>query len=86
VRLWTDVPLALSAQRVTRNLRGESVENELGYVETAVLTSQGIEFPAIFDGQGLATEIMLINPWNETAKGQMIFVGSEGQSKDIILR
>ncbi len=86
VRLWTDVPLALSAQRVTRNLRGESVENELGYVETAALTSQGLEFPAIFDGQGLATEIMLINPSNETAKGQMIFVGSEGQSKDIILR
>ena len=86
MRLWTDVPLALSAQRVTRNLRGESIENELGYVETAALTSQGLEFPAIFDGQGLATEIMLINPSNETAKGQMIFVGSEGQSKDIILR
>ncbi len=69
VRLWTDVPLALSVQRVTRNLRGEFVENELGYIETAALTSQDLEFPAIFDGQGLATEIMLINPSNETAKG-----------------
>jgi hypothetical protein len=86
VRLWTDVPLALSARRITRNLRGEPVENELGYVDSTKLTNEGLELPAIFDGQGLATEIVLINPLQEATKALLTFAGSEGQSKDIILR
>ncbi|MBF85844.1 MAG: hypothetical protein CL489_15430 [Acidobacteria bacterium] len=86
VQLWTDVPLALSGRRITRNLRGEPVENELGYVVSAEPASQSLELPGILDGQGLATELVLINPWQEAAKTLMTFVGSEGQPKDIILR
>jgi hypothetical protein len=80
------VPLALSARRITRNLRGDPVENELGYVDSTKLTNEGLELPAIFDGQGLATEIVLINPLQEATKALLTFAGSEGQSKDIILR
>ena len=86
VQLWTDVPLALSARRITRNLRGEPVENELGYVDSPKLTSESLELPAIFDGQGLATEIVLVNPLQEATEALLTFAGSEGQSKDIILR
>ena len=86
VQLWTDVPLALSARRTTRSLRGEPVENELGYVDSARLTSEVLELSGIFDGQGLATEIVLVNPLQEATKALLTFAGSEGQSKDIILR
>ena len=37
VRLWSDVAIAVSAKRVTRTLRAESVESEIGYVEPASL-------------------------------------------------
>ena len=54
VRLWSDVPIAVSAKRVTRTLRGESVESEIGYVEPASLEGkQQLELPHIADGGGV---------------------------------
>ncbi len=86
VRFWSDVPLAFSAQRVTRNMRGDTVENEIGYIDPAKLEGKTLEFPEISEGQGLATEILLINPWRETAAAQLTFFNSVGEPKEIILR
>lgn len=86
VRFWSDVPLAFSAQRVTRNMRGDTVENEIGYIDPAKLEGKTLEFPEISEGQGLATEILLINPWREIAVAQLTFFNSVGEPKEIILR
>ena len=86
VRFWSDVPLALSARRVTRNMRGEPVENEIGYLDSSALVARTLEFPEISDGAGLATELILINPGQEAADAQLSFVNTSGEPKEIILR
>ena len=86
VRFWSDVPMAFSARRVTRNMRGETVENEIGYVDPAKLKGGTLEFTEIADGEGLSTEILLINPSHETAESRLTFFNSQGEPKEITLR
>lgn len=86
LRLWSDAPLALSARRITRNMRGDLIENEISYVNLISSGSGLLEFPDISEGQGLATEILLVNPSGETAEGQFRFAGAAGNAKEIILR
>ena len=87
VRLWSDVPVAVSDRRVTHSLRGEPVESELGYVDANSLKgTQTVEFPTILDGAGIATEIVLINPTESEIKGRIQFDSSNGQPSEIVLR
>lgn len=87
VRLWSDVPIAVSDKRITTTLRGENVETELGYVDPAALkTIQSVELPTISDGAGIATEIVLVNPAETEFKGQMQFDSSDGHPSEIVLR
>jgi DNA-binding beta-propeller fold protein YncE len=87
VRLWSDVPVAVSDKRLTITLRGESVENEMGYVDgNAAKTQQTVELPTISDGAGIATEIVFINPTETEIKGQLQFDSSDGHPSEIVLR
>lgn len=87
VRLWSDVPVAVSDKRVTNSLRGEPVESELGYIDANGLKgTQTVEFPTILDGAGIATEIVLINPTESEIKGQIQFDSLDGQPSEIVLR
>ncbi len=87
VRIWSDVPIAISDKRITTSLRGEPVESELGYFDTATLNgTQAAEFPAILDGAGIATEIVLINPTEAEIKGQIQFDSADGHPSQIVLR
>ncbi len=86
VRFWSDVPLALSARRITRNLRGEPVENEIGYMEPGALAANALEFPEIAEGEGLATEIVLINPTSAPIEADLLLTSNGGEPKEIILR
>jgi len=87
VRVWSDVPIAISDKRVTTSLRGEPVESEIGYLDLASLKdAQTVQFPAIFDGQGLATEIVLINPTETGITGSIQFDSSDGRASEIVLR
>ena len=67
-------------------MRGDLIENEISYVNLADSGSGLLEFPDISEGQGLATEIFLVNPSGEAAEGQFRFVGTAGDAKEIILR
>ena len=86
IRLWSDVPIGVSAKRVTRNLRGESVENEVGYVVPAELAEVPVEFSGIVDGEGLATEIVLLNPASTSAQAELEFRADGGEPRAAILR
>jgi hypothetical protein len=67
-------------------MRGDLIENEISYVNLISSGSGLLEFPDISEGQGLATEILLVNPSGETAEGQFRFAGAAGNAKEIILR
>ena len=86
IRLWSDVPVAVSARRITRNLRGEPVEDELGYVAPPAASGTGLEFPGMAEGSGLATEIVLINPASTLVEAELRFTASGGEPRPVILR
>lgn len=86
IRLWSDVPVGLSARRITRNLDGDSVENEVGYVVPMELSEESVEFPGIVDGEGLATEITLLNPASTSAQAELRFSADAGAPRAAILR
>jgi len=88
VRMWSDVPLAISAKRVTTSLRGERVENELGYTDVNASPAAGtLALPTIWDGEGIASEIVLVNPGTQEIKAEMQFAPALADTPEkIVLR
>ncbi len=87
MRFVSDVPIAVSAQRVTRILRDEPFRSEFGYVDVAALRQkQEVELPEVSDGAGVATEILLINPLPTTSRAQLRFTAASGEPAAVILR
>jgi hypothetical protein len=87
VRILSDVPIALSARRLTTSLRGEVVESEVGYTDVNAMKAGGpLLLPLIRDGQGSATEIVLVNPGTNDIAGQMQFNSVDGAPASIVLR
>ena len=85
--IWSDVPIAISDKRITTSLRGEPVENEIGYIDSGALkVSHVAEFPAILDGAGIATGIAVVNPTEVEFKGEFRFSSADGRASDIVLR
>jgi hypothetical protein len=87
VRLYSDVAVAVSARRITNSLRGELVESEQGYTDVNTLKgSAPVLLPAIWDGEGMASEIVLVNPTPKAISAQMLFHDPEGAPAQIVLR
>ena len=87
VRFYSDVPVALSAKRVTSSLRGEAIESEQGYTDVnAMKGSAPVVLPVIWDGEGMASEIVLVNPTPANIAGQLDFTGLDGAPSQIVLR
>jgi DNA-binding beta-propeller fold protein YncE len=87
VRIWSDTPIAISDKRVTTSLRGESVESEMGYIDGNAPNAQdAIQFPAISDGDGIATEMIFINPTDTSMQGQLHFESPAGKPSELVLR
>jgi DNA-binding beta-propeller fold protein YncE len=88
IRLWSDVPVALSAKRVTTSLRGERVENELGYLDASVPSASGaLLLPTIWDGEGIASKIVLVNPRTTPIAGAIEFKPADSDTPaKIVLR
>jgi DNA-binding beta-propeller fold protein YncE len=87
VRFYSDVPVALSAKRVTSSLRGELVESEQGYTDVnAMKRGSVVTLPLIWDGEGMASEIVLVNPTPEAMGAQLQFNASDGVPSPIVLR
>jgi hypothetical protein len=87
VRLFSDVPVAISDTRVTETLRGERFESEIGYMDmSAPKKGEDLELPSISDGAGMATDIVFVNPEEKDFKGQMKFNSADGHPSEIVLR
>ena len=87
VRIFSDVPVAVSAKRVTTSLRGEVVESEQGYADVNTMKgSAPVALPVIWDGEGMASEIVLVNPGTADIAGQLQFNSSDGAPSQIVLR
>jgi hypothetical protein len=88
VRLLSDVAVAVSARRITSSLRGELVESEQGYTDVngGLKGSAPVVLPLIWDGEGMASEIVLVNPTTNAISGQMLFSNPDGAPAQIVLR
>jgi len=87
VRLWSDVPVGVSAERTTETLRGEPVTDHMSYMtEEALQDRRYVDLPGIVDGEGLATEIMLTNPTPSAVNVSWRFLSPQGEPQSIVLR
>ena len=70
VRVVSDVPIAVSAQQVTLNVRGETIISELSPM-TSLLHSKGpILFPRFVDGPETATQYFVLNSGKASTKAE----------------
>jgi len=83
VRIVSDVPILISATQVTENVEGGLIEAELSVIdpENTVLGN-----PLLLDGDGVASEVILLNPTDEMINGEFQFFSAQGQREEIILR
>jgi DNA-binding beta-propeller fold protein YncE len=87
VRLWSDAEISLNASRITESLRREPVLSHIGYTtQEAVTEKHQLVMPGIFSGEGLATEIILVNPGEVSLDATWRFYSPEGDAKKITLR
>jgi DNA-binding beta-propeller fold protein YncE len=86
IRFWSDTPVAISNKRITNSLRDEPVEDELSYIDSNATSGGTAELPAISDGDGIATKIMLINPTTTDADVRIRIDSSDGQPAEVALR
>ena len=81
VRVVSDVPVVISATQVTENLNGKPVE-----VELPVISPTRTDVVPFQDGDGIATEIVLINPTERAAAGTLQFFSGAGERQKMIIR
>ena len=87
IRLWSDARVAVNATRITESLRREPVLNHIGYIDQEALQdTRNVMLPGIFNGDGLATEILLLNPHDNPADGTLHFYSPDGANSEIMLR
>jgi hypothetical protein len=83
VRIASDVPISVSASQVTENINGDLVEMELPIVDENTAT---VGRPLLLDGEGLASEIILLNTGQSEVEGEFEFYSANGDSAELILR
>ena len=83
VRIVSDVPILISATQVTENVEGDLIEAELSVIDpkNTVLGN-----PLLLDGDGIASEVIILNPTDEVMNGEFQFFSAQGQRKEMILR
>ncbi len=73
-------PIAAVTLRETRNVQGEPLYTTLPVVTLPAGSSNSpLVFPHIAAGDGFTTELLLMNPYSESIRGDVRFYGSTGQ-------
>ncbi len=83
LRLVTDAPVVVTAERSTSNLRNEPISMQIPLVTTEL---GGPVVPFMADGNGLTTEVFLMNPSPSQISGQMFTLRPTGQPWILPLR
>ena len=87
--VWTvtsDMPLAISAQQVTVNIQNDEVATEIPFIDPSAEISGKLLLPKIEDGEGMTTQIFLLNAGQGFTEGKIRFFESGGQDWTLILR
>ena len=83
VRVVSNPPVVVSAMRVTENVQGDLVEVELPVTNPDRDRSGD---PLWVDGDGIASEIILLNTNESVAGGSLRLFSGNGQPMEMILR
>ena len=83
VRVVSDVPVVVSATQHTESVEGNLIEVELPVIDPDI-SSRGV--PLLLDGDGVASEIVLLNPTESVASGALRLFSETGQPREMILR
>ena len=73
----------MSATQITENVQGDLVEAELPVTDPRTDT---LAAPVWFDGEGIATEIIVINTSETASAGSLRLMSADGQPEEMILR
>ncbi len=83
VRVVSNPPVVVSATQITENVQGDLVEAELPVTDPRTDT---LAAPVWFDGEGIATEIIVINTSETASAGSLRLMSADGQPEEMILR
>src|SRR5206468_1134906 len=75
----SDVPVSSLALRGTISEQGEFVIAPMPVADLSTTTTDAISIPHLSDGNGWTTQVILVNPTDETLAGRVEFLTSGGQ-------
>jgi hypothetical protein len=75
----SSVPVSVLALRGTTNSRSEFVIAPLQVVDLSTSSNESISIPVLADGGGWTTQLLLVNPTDDTLTGSVQFFAAAGQ-------
>jgi DNA-binding beta-propeller fold protein YncE len=85
VRVVSDVPISITAHRLTTNVRNELIMARLPSLRAPAGTDR-IVFPRFLDGSEVATELIMLNNGTAQGKSQVEFFDEAGRPLTVVLR
>lgn len=83
IRIASDVPVVFSATQRTENINGDYIEMELPVFDEQ---DSAVPRPLLLDGEGVASEIILVNPTDSLIESELDFFTEDGDTASLILR
>ncbi|PYS54949.1 MAG: hypothetical protein DMG13_06075 [Acidobacteria bacterium] len=75
----SSVPVSVLALRGTTNSRSEFVIAPLQIVDLSTSSNESISIPVLADGGGWTTQLLLVNPTDDTLTGSVQFLAAAGE-------
>jgi DNA-binding beta-propeller fold protein YncE len=86
VRVFSDVDVAASLLEKTNTFTGRDIATSIPLQTTPDSSHSSVVFPLFRNGEGQATEALLINTDREHNSGSLTVIGKDGNTRSVILR
>ena len=86
LRVFSDAQVAVTLQRRTTNVVGDVIITDIPLQPTPANSVESLIFPRFTNGQGNATELLVINTGREAKRGSLRIRSTEGEPQTMILR
>ena len=86
LRVFSDAQVAVTLQRRTTNVVGDVIITDIPLQPTPANSVESLIFPRFTNGQGNATELLVINTGQEAKQGNLRIRSMEGEPRTMILR
>jgi len=86
LRVFSDAQVAVTLQRRTTNVVGDVIITDIPLQPTPANSIESLIFPRFTNGQGNATELLVINTGQEAKQGNLRIRSTEGGAQTMILR